>query len=108
MKIKRMSKIEPELSVGSTMRVGKIKGEKKLCVLLEMTKYCRLDRVQLKHETTSSSNTYLDSLRVRRSSMHFTDTGCLNLQNSPVCETCPVSSLTKEEAKGKTAESNRF
>lgn len=33
--------------------------------------------------------------------MHFTDTGCLNLQNSPVCETCPVSSLTKEEAKGK-------
>lgn len=29
-------------------------------MLLEMTKYCRLDRVQSKHETTIISNTYLD------------------------------------------------
>lgn len=45
MKVKRMSKIEPELSVGSSIRIGKIQGEKKLCMLLEMTKYCRLVRV---------------------------------------------------------------
>lgn len=103
MKIKRMSKIESELSVGSTVQVVKIQGEKKkLCILLEMTKYCRLDGVQSKHETTSSNNTYLESLLVRRSYMHFTDTGCLNLQNSLVCETCPVSLLRQEEVKGKS------
>lgn len=48
-------------------------------MLLEMIKYWKLDRVQAKHATTASGNTYLDSLCVRHSSMHFTDTGYLNL-----------------------------